>query len=307
MGPKQSKGQESARETASLSEVFLERPRPALLERYLEGSGLLEWYRIPVRLADSRIDPIFRIIAAKTPGRELLLGAGSDVVQLLMGVPKQLRDGAVSEINCIMDKDLPPVELFKVFENVSYPAFRGREAGKTAVVLNWESTIDLMCIIENAKKGEYILKDTSGRLNNLLKHTAVIEIPAEGQAYIYFRTPEDFHNFVKKKLSLPEISIVSPRVWLSNLDPETAAQSVQYVLEYAATIYERAKPAGWSFDNRSLFFLKSIAHALSAEEKEQCRQQTITRFIFTKTPAPTIFETFEELGLTEEEFERRTA
>ncbi|MBX7136433.1 MAG: hypothetical protein K1X83_00515 [Oligoflexia bacterium] len=275
--------------------VQIYRRLPSALRSYLDSENL-DWYRISVRLADDRIDPFYRQLASLTEEKQLIMGAGADVVQVMLGLGKQFSPG-IAEVNVLMPRNSPVEDLFRVFEDVSYQEFRGRPAGRTDVVLNWESSLDLGIMIANSRAGNYLLAKTSGRLNNPLKHTAVAVIPAVGEAYLFFRTVDDYLNFHTKTVSLPEIERITANEWLAALDPESRIFDIQYVLQYAAVTFERAYPLGWQFSPAAVEFLRAIARELSAVECQQVRRRVESRFERGRLEAPHLSETFSLLGL----------
>ena len=273
---------------------------PEVVKSHLAGTGL-HWYEMSVRVDPARVDPFFRELARRVPEGELVIGAGSDLVQFMLPAPKEF-NGSMTDVNVIMSPEALKMRkgeeqtLFQIIEGVPVPAFRGRPEGVTDVVYNGESAIDLQTTIRNAQQGRHII-DGRPNINIPFKHDAIAVVPADGPVTLFFRTPTEYVRFVQKKMSLPDVDFTSAKEWLASIAPEDAAFHTGEVLAYNAKILERGKPEGWKFNDQSLEFLQAIAKELTPAERADVCKNVRQHFRESGTKAPTLEQTFVELGL----------
>lgn len=230
---------------------------PAIVQEYLEGTNL-DWYKESIELDDSMVDPFFRKVA-ELEGGEVVLGGGSDLVQLMLGLDKAMMPGAVVEVNVIRSKEDHEAGGWYSYRDVKVPDWKNRKESVNSIVVNSESSIDLNVFVKNSLKENYLINGF-GSLNVPLKHSAIAVVTTEGKVRLLFRTPQDKQNYLNKKLTLPDTSNY-PLDW-----PSIHKTSLLADLEYAAILYARSYQNGWKFDEASLDILTSWANGLSEEE-----------------------------------------
>lgn len=224
-----------------------------------------DWFQLSLDLAAHQIDPFFRLVASYQPNSTLILAGGSDLVQLILGVAKNIKMG--NEVNTLSVEDRDPRDEWVTIDNLIVPGFQSRpETVLDVLYLNCESRVNLECMVRNSIRGEQLVEGVP-TLMVPIKHQAIAIIPASGTAKLFFRTAEDLFNYENKILTLPDIKNITAEKWLRQFSgPEDALPCIINTLTYSAVVYARGKAQGWTFDASSLRFLNELASRLAVDE-----------------------------------------
>lgn len=269
----------------------------AILAAYLKPC-CNEWYKITVALDPREVDPFFTTVAALLPTRRLSLGGGADIVQLVLGLAKNLQNPA-SEVNQLVLPDPDPLNGWLNFRDIFVPAFKARPAATVlGLDLNPESSYDLEIQVNNYCSG---LALTSGRSSLMvpIKHCCLAQIPAEGTAQLYFRTRKDFIDYANRHLTLPDVDKLTAAAWLASIsNPVEREDALWQCLQYNFVVYARAKPLGWSFETSSQEFLKDLVLFATASERQEAIEHAKIMLSGPESRGHVLAEVLREFGLT---------
>lgn len=272
---------------------------PGVVAELLESKGL-DWYGTSIELDEGSVDPFYRKLAQRLPEGQLILGGGSDLVQLVMGLPKQF-DGNADSVNTVMPLGIiheTPAESFIEFADIEAPAFGARQSSRLVqVTINGESTLNLQTMIQNTLEGRDLAESVNECMMVPIKHGYLAVVPAEGPVILYFRTASDFQAYLGRLLTLPEAEYLDTDAWLKRIPPEERFACVMNTLQYCAIVYERGCDSGWCFDPFSHAFLRDLAGRLSLGQAQEV--QNFVKEVFQKSGLVPrhLPETFEYLGL----------
>jgi hypothetical protein len=262
-------------------QVVLLRPEtlPEEVRMYL-GITQAEWYSQSTSLNPAQVDPLFFEVANAMDGR-LLLGGGSDLTQLTLGVPKRVvfndSGSALAEINRVI-----PKPILGDFENkfgpngveVVIPEWQGRPGGIVSVDLNAESAIDIQHMVRNSERGDYVLRGYPTTANAPLKQAAIVEINTTGsgpQVNMYFRTPQDQVNYDNKQIAYADSLKFEPTDWVNR----SGVREVMLVenVAYAGTLVARGQDNGWTMQPESLAIVREMVSRMPEADRMKARNR----------------------------------
>lgn len=268
---------------------------PENIRTFIDESRL-DWYQDAVVLPLDQVDPVFVSIAEMMPERSLVLGGGSDLVQLVLGLPKAVQCN-ILEVNTLSTPGYESrADGFYFIQDFDVPGYSEREAVQADLFINSESWIDLNVMATNSMQGKHLVSGYNF-LMVPLKHSAIAQVEADGTATLFFRTRQDYLNYCDKILTLPDIESISFESWRAQMDDEKWKRVSFLVARYAATVYARAKPLGWSFDAKSLQFLREMIEEMGPMLRAEVLISCCTELDNPESANNRKEEVFLELGL----------
>ena len=202
-------------------------------------------------------------------------------MQMLLGESKVILAGDLAEVNVLKGqseyRDLSlSMGFYDDVDIESWVSMQGRRRAALegiTIMTNAESSIDLNDYINNYEADLHLVTGHP-EINVPLKHTAVIVVPLRGRARIYFRTRQDYQNYLDRVMTLPDVkrfrdNPASLEEWIN----ENRAH-IQGVIDYCAVLYTRVKTekSGWRFDADSLWEIREISKHLTPQEKADIRK-----------------------------------
>lgn len=243
---------------------------PSMVQSYL-GVSQSGWYSRYQSLDPATVDPLFFRIA-EAIDEPLILGGGSDLTQVTLGLPKRVVGGG-AEVNRVVPKqELGDIEnMFSPEFTVVAPEWNGRPGGEIIVSLNTESARDIQLMVQNDEQGRYVLQGVPTTANAPLKQAAVVDIRPDGEAVMYFRTEQDKANFENRLISFADSQKFAPADWVNR----SGLKGVMLVetVAYAGTLLSRGQAQGWNIEPASLGIAREMVSRMSPAE----RLQTVDR------------------------------
>jgi len=261
---------------------------PAIITGFIEGTRAQRdgWFTWSVEVDASQIDPFFVKLVELEDKDELVYGGGSDLVQMLLGEQKVIIARDLAEVNVIRS----PEELADVFtamrfyDNIDFAPWKRRtgrsrsEIKGVSVMVNGESSLDLRDYVRNYEAGRYLFYGHP-EINVPLKHTALLLVTRDGRARIYFRTPQDYENYVNRILTMPDAQRFRSNPKELEQWIKENKNAIQGVIDYCAVLYTRTKAekTGWKFDEDSLWVIQQISRHLTHEEKLEIKKDVLEK------------------------------
>jgi len=246
--------------------LVINAPIPNEIKDHLAGlpPSQSSWYSESLKIDSAKVDPFFGKVA-QLEGKPIVL-AGSDSIIAAMGLSKPIEQGRATEVNLVRSNaESDPISGTKFYQEVKIPASGSRaEVTLDTLSVNPEGSNDLDTFVKNANEGKYLI-DGHPEINVPLKHSLFVVVDGNGEATIYFRTPQDYQNYQNKILTLPDTANY-PSDWAAK-NPDAAAAS----LNYAAVVYARGKAGGWKFDDASNKIIQEWAQTMTPEQLDNIK------------------------------------